>query len=210
MFTFSLLLLAFAVSLDSFSVGFTYGLRKIRIPTKSILVISCCSALFLLIGMGLGQLAEKVFSPQSAEQIGGIVLIFLGGWILFQFFRTDKEKEVLPHEKIILNFEIKSLGIVINILRKPMSADFDKSGSITGIEAFMLGLALSLDAFGAGIGAVMLGFPPLILALVVAVMSSLFVFIGMKMGAYLSNGGLIQKFSFLPGILLILIGIWKM
>ena len=38
MITFSLLILAFAVSLDSFSVGLTYGLRKVKIPLKSILL----------------------------------------------------------------------------------------------------------------------------------------------------------------------------
>jgi putative sporulation protein YtaF len=109
-----------------------------------------------------------------------------------------------------VNFEIKSLGLVINILKKPMVADFDQSGSITGIEAFMLGVALSLDAFGAGIGAVMLGFSPLALAFAVAVMSSLLVFCGMKIGAILYRNSIIQKFTFIPGLLLIFIGIWKL
>lgn len=210
MFTFSLILLAFAVSLDSFSVGFTYGLRKMRIPFKSILVIACCSALSLIGAMAVGQIIEVFLTPEIAERIGGIVLILLGGWILYQFFRPEKSKEMLPHEKIIVNFEIKSLGIVINILKKPMSADFDKSGTITGIEALMLGFALSLDAFGAGIGAAMLGFSPFLLALTVAIMSSLFVSLGMRIGTILSKSHVIQKFSFIPGIILIFIGIWKM
>lgn len=210
MYTFSLLLLAFAVSLDSFSVGFTYGMRKMRIPFKSIIVIACCSALALMGAMGIGQIIETFISPKMAETMGGIILVLLGLWILFQFFRPEKSKDLLPHEKTIVNFEIKSLGLVINILRKPMSADFDQSGTITGIEAFMLGLALSLDAFGAGIGAVMLGFSPITLALTVAIMSSLFVFLGMKMGEIFSKNSIIQKFSFIPGILLILIGFWKL
>lgn len=33
--SFSILLLAAAVSLDSFSVGFTYGLKEMKIPLKS-------------------------------------------------------------------------------------------------------------------------------------------------------------------------------
>ncbi|MGG0720245.1 sporulation membrane protein YtaF [Robertmurraya massiliosenegalensis] len=210
MFTFSLILLAFAVSLDSFSVGFTYGLRKMRIPFKSIIIIACCSAITLVGAMAVGKMVEAFLSPDMAEKIGGIVLVLLGGWILYQFFRSEKSKEALPHEKMIVNFEIKSLGIVINILKKPMSADFDKSGTITGIEAFMLGFALSLDAFGAGIGAAMLGYSPVALAIAVAVMSSLFVTIGMKIGVVLSKNSVLQKFSFIPGILLIFIGIWKM
>ena len=205
----SLILLALAVSLDSFSVGFTYGLRKMRIPLKSILIIAGCAAITLMVAMLVGHLVQQFMSPAFAEKIGGIILIILGGWVIYQFFHGEKEKEALPHEKVIVNFEIKSLGIVINILKKPMVADFDKSGTITGVEAFMLGLALSLDSFGAGIGAAMLGFSPLYLAIAVSILSSGLVFIGMKLGALLSNNAWLQRLTFLPGIVLILIGIWK-
>jgi putative sporulation protein YtaF len=209
MHIFSLLILAFAVSLDSFSVGLTYGLRKMHIPMKSIGIIACCSAVALMTAMTIGHLLIQFLSPSLAERLGGIILIGLGGWVLYQFFRPEKTKDSLPHEKIIVNFEIKSLGLVINILQKPMSADFDKSGTITGIEAIILGLALSLDAFGAGIGASMLGYSPVYLAVSVALMSSLFVFLGMKIGSIFSHSSWVQRFSFVPGILLIVIGIWK-
>lgn len=207
--TISLLLLAFAVSLDSFSVGFTYGLRKMKIPIKSIAVIAICSAVVMMAAMLVGHFIESFFSPVFAEKAGGTVLIVLGGWILYQFFRPDKT-DLLCHEKIILNFEIKSLGIVINILKKPLTADFDRSGTINGIEAVMLGLALSLDAFGAGIGAALLGFHPGYLAVTAACMSSLFVYAGMKMGSFFSGTSRMQKFSLLPGIVLIIIGLLKL
>lgn len=206
----SLILLAFAVSIDGFSVGFTYGMRKIRIPFISIFTIACCSALVMMISMAVGKSIATFLSPEFAEKIGGLVLILIGAWVLFQFFRpTFETNEVVTEEKILVKVEIKSLGLVINILKKPMVADFDKSGTITGLEALMLGLALSLDAFGAGIGAALLGFSPWVMAIIVALMSSLFLFIGMKSGTFLSKMKWIQKFSFLPGILLILIGIWK-
>ncbi|MCA1025217.1 MULTISPECIES: sporulation membrane protein YtaF [Cytobacillus] len=207
----TLIILAIAVSLDSFSVGLTYGLRKMKIPIKSILIIACCSAFTLLISMGIGHTIAKFISPAFANSIGGIILIVLGAWVLYQFFRPEKEKDkdALPHEKILLNFEIKSLGVVINILRKPMVADIDKSGTITGIEAFLLGFALSLDAFGAGIGAAMLGYSPYYLAICVAVMSSLFVFGGMSIGSIFSKSQWMQRCSFIPGLILIILGIWK-
>ncbi len=206
---FSIILLALAVSLDSFSVGFTYGLRKMRIPFKSIAIIACCSALTLTIAMLIGHLLQQVLSPVFAEKMGGVILIILGVWVIYQFFRPEKEKDILPHEKVIINLEIKSLGLVIHILKKPMSADFDKSGTITGVEAFMLGLALSLDAFGAGIGAAMLGFSPVILSFSCCLIEFIIVFFGIKIGSYFSQITWLQKFSFLPGILLIIIGIWK-
>lgn len=160
--------------------------------------------------MVVGHFFEQLFSTKVAERTGGLILILLGAWILFQFFRPDKMKELSVNETTILNFEIKSLGVVVHILRKPMSADFDRSGAITGIEALLLGLALSLDAFGAGIGAAMLGFSPLFLALSVAIMSSLFVFMGMKLGTLFAHYQWVQKFSFLPGLILIVIGIYKL
>jgi putative sporulation protein YtaF len=205
----SLFILALAVSLDSFSVGFTYGLRKMKIPFKSIIIIATCSAISLLIASGVGHILGEILSPSITDKIGGFILILLGAWVLYQFFRPEKNKELVSIEKTIVNFEIKSLGIVINILRKPMSADFDLSGTITGIEAFMLGVALSLDAFGAGVGAAMLGFSPLYLAATVAIMSSLFVMMGIKSGSFFSQSNWVQKFTFIPGVLLIIIGVWK-
>lgn len=206
----SLLLLAFALSLDSFSVGFTYGLRQMAMPVKSVLIIASCSAVSLMLAVSIGHGIEKVLSPSITASLGGFILIALGAWVLYKFFQPEKEKEFLEHEKTIVNFEIRSLGIAINILRKPMSADFDQSGTITGIEALMLGFALSLDSFGAGIGAAMLGFPPIYLAITVAIMSSVFVLLGIKSGTFFHRFGWIQKFTFLPGILLIIIGIWKL
>lgn len=205
----SLVLLAFAVSLDSFSVGFTYGMRKMKIPFKSIITIACCSAVTMAAAMGLGKSIALFVSPVIADRLGGIVLVLIGAWVLFQFFRPSSQAPELSEEKLLVKVEIKSLGLVINILKKPMVADFDKSGTITGLEAFLLGLALSLDAFGAGIGAALLGFSPWVMALLVALMSSLFVYTGIKSGSVFSKKRWIQKFSFLPGILLILIGIWK-
>lgn len=206
----SLLLLAFAVSLDSFSVGFTYGLRNVKIPFKSIFTIAICSAGVLMVAMTLGEFLEKVLPAYLAGKLGGLILILMGAWILYQFFRPDHVEPAKQDEKTLINFEIQSLGIVINILRKPMSADFDRSGTITGIEALMLGMALSLDAFGAGIGAAMLGFSPLSLAVAAAIMSSTFVFAGMKAGIFLSGYSWVQKISFLPGLLLIIVGIFKL
>jgi len=206
----SLVLLAFAVSLDSFSVGLTYGLRKMHMPLKSISIIACCSAVSLLLAMFVGTILTTFLSPVYAESIGGAILILLGVWVLYQFFKSNaSEDPTLIGEKILFNLEIKSLGVVINILRKPTEADFDKSGSITGLEAFFLGIALSLDAFGAGIGAALLGYSPWMMAISVAMMSSLFVITGIKLGRIFSGVSWMNKFSFLPGVLLIIIGIIK-
>lgn len=207
----TLILLAFAVSLDSFTVGFTYGMRKMGLPWKAILVIAFISAFTFFISMMIGRTIALFISPHLTEVIGGIILISIGAWVVYQFFKSDKQPlakdEPNPY---IFKLEIQSLGIVIQILRKPMTADIDRSGTINGIEALLLGLALSLDAFGAGIGAAMFGFEPILTAGVIAFMSSSFLWIGLKSGYLLSYQLWLQRISFLPGVLLIVIGVMKM
>ncbi|MYL62809.1 sporulation membrane protein YtaF [Bacillus hwajinpoensis] len=210
MYWVSLFFLAFAVSVDGFGVGLTYGLRRMKIPFKSILIISICSAISMLIAMGFGSLLQLWISDIVAQRIGGGILIALGGWVLYQMIRNNKEVEKTVSERILLHYEIRSLGVVISILRKPTTADFDDSGTITGIEAIMLGAALSLDAFGAGIGASMVGFPPIETSLLIACMSTLFLLLGLKFGNLTSNIKWMEKLSFLPGCLLIILGFMRM
>lgn len=208
---FSLLLLALAVSLDSFGVGLTYGLRKMKLPTKSLLFIAICSAASILIAMVFGKMITKYLSPTIAESLGGAILIVIGSWALYQMFRPAKsDQQDHVKKEVIMNFEIEMFGLVIRILRKPMEADIDQSGTITGKEALLLGIALSLDAFGAGVGAALIGYSPIFMAVSVATMSALFVTLGMRSGYRFSDSKVMKKFSFIPGLLLIILGIWNL
>lgn len=216
----SLLVLAFAVSLDSFGVGITYGMRKVMIPIRSILIIAFCSGAMIIIAMGIGQGINYFLSPRFAEMIGGGILILIGAWALYNISRTQESQQpVKKREEIIVEkqdkkrvwtLEIKKFGIVIQVLRTPMVADIDQSGTISGIEAFVLGIALALDAFGAGIGAALIGYSPWFTAALIATMSSLFVFLGMKFGRIFSDASWMNKASYLPGLILISFGVIKM
>lgn len=216
----SLLVLAFAVSLDSFGVGITYGMRKVMIPIRSILIIAFCSGFMIIIAMGIGQGINYFLSPRFAEMLGGGILISIGVWALYNIARTKESlqpvknrEEIIVKEKDqkrVWTLEIKKVGIVIQILRTPMVADIDRSGTISGIEAFVLGIALALDAFGAGIGAALIGYSPWYTAILIATMSSFFVFLGMKFGSIFSHASWMAKVSYLPGIILISFGVIKM
>ncbi|WP_062047808.1 sporulation membrane protein YtaF [Bacillus sp. JCM 19034] len=205
----SLLTIAFAVSLDSFGVGLTYGLRQMKLPWRSLLFIAGCSATSILIAMFFGSWLLSYLPTAIAEGIGGGILCLIGAWAIYQAYKPAETNEKSKEDEWVFKFEIKMLGIVIQILRKPMVADIDNSGTITGREAMLLGIALSLDAFGAGIGASLVGMSPLWMALSVATMSALFVLLGMKSGRLFSNSLLIKRFAFIPGTLLILIGVFS-
>lgn len=231
----SILILAFAVSLDGFGVGVTYGLRKVFIPLISIVIIALCSGLTIILAMLVGQGISLFISPKFAEMLGGFILIGLGAWALLNQFKSkqgsldssNKEQELEINgkskqgqeagmeetegsEKKVWTIEFKKLGIVIQVLRKPMMADIDRSGVITSKEALVLGTALSLDAFGAGISAALLGYSPLLVAGIIALMSSTFVYLGMLCGSYLSQHSWTAKLSYAPAIILMVFGISKL
>ncbi len=201
--------------MDSFGVGVTYGIRKMKITYFSISLIAFCSAMVLLASMNVGTILSTYISGEFAETIGGVLLILLGFFVLWPLFKSKSEstKQKEPYRspsKYIWNKEIRSLGIVIQILRSPDAADIDRSGTITGLEALLLGIALSLDSFAAGIGASLLGFPHLQTALIVAIMSSVFLIAGMKVGQLFSSVSFIRLISYLPGVLLVILGVLKL
>ncbi|MBY9080321.1 manganese efflux pump [Paenibacillus sp. HN-1] len=254
----SLLLLAFALSLDGFGVGITYGLRKLKIPLFSVLIIATCSGVVMSVSMQVGVLLSAVVSPGIASRIGAVIILLMGCWSLVQMLlQKDDGKEaeakggrsaeaeeqagehgskscpgelavdLTPsgssspdqanvHEEgqgeksAVFSLELRRLGIVIQILRTPSSADMDKSGSISPLEALVLGIALSLDAFGAGLGAALLGFDPLRTSLTIALFSGSILLLGLHTGLRFSGSSWMKRASLLPALLLIAIGILKL
>jgi putative sporulation protein YtaF len=203
----SLFLLAFAVSLDGFGVGMTYGLRKIRFPWWSLAIVTFLSTSMILLAMGLGGLLVKVVSAAGAKWVGSVLLISIGGWAIANVLSQPLH---LSHERRILRLELKTMGLVIQILKTPAAADLDRSGSISAGEATILGFALSMDAFGAGLGASLIGYPPLETAAVVSLMSLSFIAFGIRIGYRYAETSLIRRLAYLPGIMLIVLGLSKM
>lgn len=211
-----LILLTIAVSLDSFGIGISYGLSRIHVPLTSIFIIMLCSGMMVLASMMIGNVLSSVLSPDSAKIIGGSILIFIGLFNLSNIIRTKRNEPSTENLKINSTqheqekewkFEIQKLGLLITILKKPQKADLDNSGVISKKEALLLGIALALDAFSAGLGAAMLGYPPILCALLVSVMSGLFVLLGIKSGFILSQKKWMQQVVFLPPCLLISLGL---
>jgi len=223
---FSLLALALAVSLDGFGAGAMYGLRKIRIPIVSILIIAFMSGFVIFGSMQIGVYLSAFFSPEWAKMLGAVILIAIGLWAVYQMLtqqesedspdcegRELQDEEVEPEpaiRKTVLSIEVKQLGLVIQILRTPAMADMDRSGTISASEAALLGLALSLDAFGAGIGAAFIGFHPVITSGVIAAACGSFIYLGLRIGFLYSNLAWVRRLSAVPGCILILMGFLKL
>lgn len=217
----SILLLAMAVSLDSFGVGLNYGLRRITVPIGSILIISICSGMVMLVSMLMGSLVLPLVPERYAGWAGGTILIGIGLWAFIQMRRQhqagdkrtvvqqDRDVDELQAPRRIFHLEIKRAGIVIDILRTPATADMDRSGTISAGEAALLGAALSLDAFGAGIGAALIDLTPWVTAPVIALFCAVFLQLGIHAGKLASRAVWMNRLSFVPGIILIMLGLSK-
>lgn len=215
-------ILAMAISIDGFAVGVTYGIRKIKIGFLPLLLVGSISAMSIYLTNILGStLADKI-GLDLAKKLGSLILVGIGIWVVYsayincnsskEDYNNDREKESHRHEdilagkKLLLSFKIKSMGLIINILKEPVTADFDKSGTINYAEAFFLGFALALDALGAGLGAGLTGYTGLWIPIIIGTITVLFVGGGVLLGHKVGNF-LPEHFEVIPGFIIICLGI---
>jgi len=202
-------LLTVALSADSLSVGIAYGIRAIRLPAGALAVVGLCTAALMGLSMALGSALSPFVTPQGAARLGGTLLIAMGAWqIAHSRPRQLEQYEGSTPETPLLHWAVPGLGVVVQVLRHPASADANRSGAIDGGESLLLGTALGLDAFAAGFGAGMSGFPFWIV-LAVAAASVAFIFCGWWVGAR----GMARRAgagpSWAPGLLLMVVGLLR-
>jgi len=210
----ALALFALALNMDSFAAGVAYGVRKIKLPVTSLAIISMMSMGAITMSMLMGGVLAAYFSPTFAHRLGGVILLLIGLWVLLQSLQENRRKSHgeetdEEHPSTIVQIHIRSLGLVIQILREPSRADLDRSGTISSKEAILLGLALALDAFAAGFAVSMLGFGILPTALMVGIGHFALTYLGLLAGMGAIATGLSRKISVLPGFILIALGLFK-
>jgi putative sporulation protein YtaF len=197
--------LALTVSLDGFAAGAAYGARKIKLPIVAVSLISITSAVTMYISMSVGSALRGIIPEKVASVLGAALLVSLGVYFILQQRKTSSE--VGETERDILHFRIASMGLVIRVWHDPVLADRDKSGGINPCEAIVLGVALALDAFGAGLGAAMTGLPSLLTAMIIGLSKFILVNLGLCAGGSLARLITPQTMSLLPGLLLIVLGV---
>lgn len=203
----TLILFALAVSADGFAVGMAYGISRIKIPLLSLIVIALASALGVSISMLCGVGLTGILSPHITSLVGAIIILCIGGYFLLNTCREKINSLEKDEHEPLLAINVKPLGIIIQILKQPSRADFDCSGEISAKEAFFLGLALAMDAMGAGIGMAMTGSNILYTAVSVGVLKFILVNGGIILGSKINTGGLKLLVSLIPGFIFITIGV---
>jgi putative sporulation protein YtaF len=206
----AMFLFALAVSADGFAAGVAYGINKIKIPMVSLIVIASASAFAVTVSMICGKGLLMIIPDYLSSSIGAFILIAIGLYFLLRAGQDKIKKIEVNGDEPLATLNLNSLGIIIQILKKPSTADFDHSGEISTKEAFFLGLALALDALGAGIGIAMAGFDILFTAISVGLLKFILINGGIFMGSIVKNGYIKTTSSVIPGIIFIAIGIFEL
>jgi len=155
----SLIVTALAVSLDGLGVGAAYGLARVRVPPVALGLVAAASTAAVAAGGLTGRLTGARLGPVAARFLGGLALMGLGA-ALFRRSRREAASRDGPLAGAAGGREPapageKSAGSrvarIVRVLREPRTADVDRSGSLDAGEAFLLGLALAVDALAAGL-----------------------------------------------------------
>lgn len=201
------MLLALSTSIDSIGIGLTYGIRNITISRQAKIILFIISLIISSISILIGNTLNNILSKKITNIIGSCILFFIGLTILVQTLKREKRQE-----KKVYKLFIRFLGITIQIIKDPISSDFDNSKKIDSKEAIYLGTALSLDSFSVGIGAGMLGSISIIFPLIVSLFQIVFLSLGRNIGEKLNKKIHIPSkiWSIFSAVLLILIGIVRL
>ena len=187
MWLFSAILLAVSLSMDALGIGISYGLRRVRVATLPKVIISLISLLFTALAIGIGNVIALILPEQLAKLIGSAMLVILGVVIIVQALseRISSENKKKPTPKT-WSWTIKSLGVSIKVTRTPAENPINNSTSLNIKEALYLGVALSIDSFGAGISSAVAGVNSFLVPVLVGICQFVFLSFGLYCGSKLT------------------------
>jgi len=208
---FYVILLGIAVSIDGFVAGAAYGLKNIRMPLKSLgivfVVTAVCSSLAMLGAYVLGRFIDT----HIAIVTGAFLLVLLGGWSLFQQYLTKDVEPFAVEGEVTATKLTFSIGrLVISIMAKPETADVDQSKVISPMEAAFLGLAVGADAAVGTFAAALMGILPIYTPVIIGIIHVICVAGGCYSSARFIPQKLKKRFPYLPGTLLIVLGLIRL
>ncbi|HXL04722.1 MAG TPA: sporulation membrane protein YtaF [Bacillota bacterium] len=213
----AVVLFAIAVSVDGFFVGIAQGMRGIKVPVATLIVISVVSALVIFLSLGSGDYVANRLSPQAAKVVGSGILIILGILMLKPLSLSQRRNQVGcdmngndTSTETVISKIARVLIMIPGFLAEPVTADLDSSGTLTIDEGFLLGLALAIDALGVGFGAGMAGMSSALTPVVAGVMQGIFVSLGLILGKRMHETVPNHILEKAPGSILILLGAMRL
>lgn len=204
-------LLGFAVSIDGFIAGISYGLKNINIPITSLSIVGITTTLCTGLALGSAHFLGALINTKIAILVGALLLTAMGLFSLFQEYCTAKV-QVAPNNTANLSPNVTfSFGrLVINIMTKPESADVDHSQFISPLEAILLGLALGIDNMIAIFAAALVSPLPFYTPISMGCIQIIVISSGIYTSHHFVSEQFKKKIPYLPGLILITLGLIRL
>lgn len=198
------LLLAIALAMDAFAVAIGLGAKSQKQTKQYVVRLAIYAALYFGISQGVMPLIGYLLGAAllgwlatAAPWIGGMILIGLGGKMLYEGFTSDGEDAVdsALHLKADTNDTVTATNNVSNA-----------NNSLTHRTMLTLAIATSIDAMAAGFTLNLLPLNAWLACFIIAIVTAGFSFFGVYLGRK-SGTWLEDKAEILGGIVLIVIGL---
>lgn len=202
MFLISSLLFGFSASIDSFIVGMTYGVKKMHISSCKNLIISTITLVGTVLSILAGSRIAPFLPERAAKAAGSMILILLGIYYIVKFILIYFKKRRTANA-------LSANALSANALSYSAASGRPDTGLLTGREAAALGLALSVNNIGIGLGASISGIRLASTAAVTFFLSILLLALGNRLGKlhFLQFAG---RFADpLAGLILIVLGLYE-
>ena len=190
MYAIPIFLFAVSANVDNLAVGISYGIKKITIPVASNFIISLIVFSGTLFSMLAGNHIAPAMPPAVSNYIGGLIIISIGAVSIIKYFQNRK-KDVSQNNG---RWEKK---------------DKNKNKRIELYEALFLGLALSINNIGLGIGASISGLRVIPTAVCTFVFSVIFLLAGNFFGNSCFSKCFGKFAELVSGSIIIMLGIFE-
>lgn len=198
------LLISISSNLDTFIVGTSYGIKKIRMTKSSLLLITIITSIGTFISMYLGKIIATLFNENIANIFGSILLSLVGVYFIVEHIRIEKK-----HRGEDISYYVENNLKYKEILENPNIIDTNNSYVIEINEAFLLSCALTLNNLGIGFTASITGIS-IPLSVFFNFIASV---IGFFLGYFINNNyfsKLFMKYATLAsGVILIVLGLYE-
>lgn len=192
------ILFAISASLDAFIVGISYGIKKVHITFLQNMIISLITLAGTILSITIGRHLAPLLPLRTAEIAGSTILSLLGLYYIIKFMRCNLKK-YLPDGHIATD-EIRGASM----------EEKKQSSALSLRETALLGLALSVNNIGIGIGASIAGLSLFSAAVITLLFSICFLFLGNYIGKAKILHIADKYADLISGLLLIGLGVYEL
>lgn len=185
---FTIFILALTLSADDFSVGVAYGLNKIRLPFKKLVIMVLGSATSTYGIMLLGSFAFTSLPSNITSWLSATVLGVIGCKMLYTGWKGK-------------NDNVKSVN--------EDSMDSNNLRVVSFWETYLVGLGLGVDDFAQALGLSLAGFPVVLTVCVLEVSEMIMILFGNFLALKGLSKKISGKLSIIPGVILLLVALYQ-